>query len=150
MADIRTIYKDFAGDWQILAPGLAEDSGLDTAVIISLFSDRRAEDGDLPSGENRRGWWGDTYAEIESDKIGSRLWLLSREKQLPRVVARAEEYVNEALAWLIADGIANRVQVTATVIAQGVLGLDIQIYRNDAPPVRFRFDYFWQGGLNAL
>lgn len=145
MADIRTIYKDFASDWQVLAPGLAEDSGLDTAVIISLFTDRQAEDGDLPAGENRRGWWGDTYADIEGDKIGSRLWLLSREKQLPQVLAKAEEYASEALAWMIADGIADRVQVTAAVISQGVLGLEIQIYRNDNPPVRYRFEYFWQG-----
>jgi len=145
MADIKTLYKDFAGDWQILSPGLAEDSGLDTAIIISLFSDRRAEDGDLTAGESRRGWWGDTYAVTEGDKIGSRLWLLSREKQLPQVVARAEEYAAEALAWLIEDGIAGRVDVTASVIAQGMLGLEILIYRNDAPPARYRFDYFWQG-----
>lgn len=149
MADIKTIYKDFAGDWQILSPGLAEDTGLDTGIIISLFTDRRAEDGDLPAGENRRGWWGDTYAEIEGDRIGSRLWLLSREKQLPRVLAKAEEYANEALAWLIEDGIANRVNVTAAIIAQGVLGLEIQIYRRDALPARYRFDYFW-GGSNVI
>lgn len=148
MADIKTIYKDFSGDWQIVSPGLAEDSGLDTSVIISLFTDRRAEDGDLPAGDNRRGWWGDTYAEIEGDNIGSRLWLLSREKQLPQILARAEEYAMEALAWLTEDGIADRIETAAAIIANGILGLEIRIYRNADPPVRYRFEYFWQGQTN--
>lgn len=149
MGDIRTLYRDFAGDWQIVSPGLDEDNGLDTAVIISLFTDRRAEANDVPAGDNRRGWWGDSYADIEGDLIGSRLWLLQREKQLPSVVSRAEEYARESLTWLIDDGIATRVEVTGSIVSRGILGLQIQIFRNNAPPVRYRFDYFWQGSTGV-
>lgn len=63
---------------------IKQADGLDTAVIISLFTDRRAlEDDATPDfTENRRGWWGDTY-DAQQRPIGSRLWLLSREKQTP-------------------------------------------------------------------
>lgn len=146
MADIKTLYKDFAGDWQILAgPGFEEDDGLETAVIISLFTDRRAEIDDQISGDNRRGWWGDLLTEVEGDRIGSRLWLLAREKQLPNVLSKAREYAEEALQWLIEDGIASAVGVEAEIIRTGVLGLAIEIVRTGAPPVKYRFEAFWKG-----
>ena len=43
MSDIRTVFVDFAGDWTISGAALQEDDGLETAVVLSLFSDRRAE-----------------------------------------------------------------------------------------------------------
>lgn len=146
MGDIRTAFKDFSGDWQLLSPGLEEDAGLETAVVISLFTDRRAEaDDELPGGDDLRGWWGDALAEVEGDRIGSRLWLLSREKQLPQVLARAREYALEALQWLIEDGVASAVDVTAEIVRQGVLGLAVEIRRAGKPPVRYRFEQFWKG-----
>lgn len=79
---------------------LVAENTLRTAVILSLFLDRRADDDDvLPNGSNdRRGWWADTVAPMteygiggglaSGDRIGSRLWLLSREKQLAGVLDR--------------------------------------------------------------
>ena len=91
---------------------LAADEGLQTAVILSLFTDRLADDDDrLPDGGNdRRGWWADAYNERPH---GSRLWLLSREKTEEAVLRRAKTYAEEALAWLIEDGIAAEVVVEA-------------------------------------
>lgn len=142
--DIRTVYRDFGGDWQALTPGLAEDDGLETAVIISLFTDRRAEpDDELPAGDDRRGWWGDALAEVPGDRIGSRLWLLSREKQLSRVLPKAREYALEALQWLVEDGVALAVDVTAEIAGPGILGLLVEIRRPGAGPVKYRFERFW-------
>lgn len=144
--DIRTVFGDWQCDWTIVAPGLGEDEGLETAVIISLFTDRRANpDDELPSGDDRRGWWGDGLAEVEGDRIGSRLWLLSREKQLQSVVARAREYASEALQWLIDDGVAEAVNVEAEIVRMGVLGLGIEIVQPGKRPVKYRFEKFWSG-----
>lgn len=155
MSDLRTVITagTFNFDWA-LAPstvvdrylGLAEEPGLETAVMLSLFTDRRAEDGDaLPGGsDDKRGWWGDMYAENPGDKFGSRLWLLSREKQTPSVLVRARRYAEEALAWLVEDGIARAVSVSADIVRQGVLGLSIEIIRSAAPPQKYRFEAFWR------
>lgn len=144
MSDIRTIFRDFAGDYSITGPQLDADDGLQTAVVISLFTDRRAEaDDTLPAGTDRRGWWADAWPAVERDLLGSRLWLLDREKQLPEVVRRAREYAEEALSWLLEDGIARRVTVTAEVVRTGVLGLGVEIERPAGDAVSYRFDYLW-------
>ena len=69
MADFRL---DFSGDrlsGDIVRDGsrFAEDGGLETAVLMSLFLDRRANDDDeLPDGESDpRGYWGDAFANLD-------------------------------------------------------------------------------------
>lgn len=132
-------------DIGIAGADLERDSGLETAVIISLFTDRRAEADDiLPDGsDDRRGYWGDQYAEVEGDLLGSRLWLLDREKQLPGVVQRAKQYAEEALAWLVEDGVAAKVIVTAEIPRPGMLGLVIEIHKPDGQQLGFRFSNLW-------
>lgn len=144
MSDIRTVWRDLGGDWQLSGPALLADDGLETAVVLSLFTDRVAEDGEAPPAE-RRGWWADAYADIPGDLVGSRLWLLWREKQTPQTLARAEAYAREALQWLVDDGVAGAVAVTAEWVRAGVLGLGITITRSGAPVVSYRFDAFWRG-----
>ena len=152
MADIRTFWLDGIGQWQVVGPGLAEDNGLETAVILSLFTDRQADPDDvLPDNStDRRGWWADAYPSVDGDLIGSRLWLLSREKQLPEVLSRAKEYAEEALSWMIEDGVADSVVAIAEKAGAELLGLTVQINRPTGTPARFRFDLFWKGGLNAV
>ena len=135
---------DVAGpDCGMEAGDLVAEGSLRTAVILSLFLDRRAEDDDiLPNGsDDRRGWWADTVAPMtdygigggsaSGDHIGSRLWLLSREKQLAGVLERARHYAEEALTWLVEDGVATAVQVTATNPRQGWLVLEVTVTLSD-------------------
>lgn len=147
MSDLSLLWSDTDGaaDLAIAENDLEQDGGLEAAVFLSLFTDRRAEDGDiLPDAEtDRRGWWGDAFPSVDGDRIGSRLWLLGRSKETADVLARAEEYAREALAWLVEDLVAESVATTATIAAPGVLGLSVQIYRPDRDPVRFQYSYAW-------
>ncbi len=153
MTDIRAVFigDKMVSDYELDTGALLADAGLQTAVIISLFTDRRAEPDDtLPAeASDKRGWWGDAIAvqvngrTVEDDRIGSRLWLLSREKQLASVVERARQYCKEALAWLIEDGICERIDVIAEIVRTGVLGVQIIIYRPQQSAVDFKFDYVW-------
>jgi len=128
---------------------LESDGGLETAVIISLFTDRRAnEDDALPDSNNldRRGWWGDLTSNIENDQIGSRLWLLEREKTTPNVVIRAKQYVEESLQWLIDDGVAMKVEVEAErqgTPGNDILALKILIHRKYGNKQAEEFSYQW-------
>jgi len=112
---------------------LVADDGLLTAVIISLFTDRRANDDDpLPDERigvlsDLRGWWGDCILEEDRrDPLGSRLWLLSREKEVDVVVARAQQYADEALEWLIRDGHVGALHVVASHAGPACLIIDVQ------------------------
>lgn len=130
MTDLALIWDAAAhtGDLRVAGDDLAADGGVRTAVLLSLLTDRRAADGELPAGESdRRGWWGDTLAP-EGDRIGSRLWLLGREARRPDVVLRAEEYAREALEWLVEDGVAERVDVAARDDG-GVLLITVDVHQ---------------------
>ena len=148
MADIKSVFVDLEKgvDYALVQLGLAEDDGLDTAVIISLFTDRLAEaSDDIPDGtDDKRGHWSDSYSDIEGDLIGSRLWLLTREKQLPQVMVRAREYCEEALAWMLEDGVAREVTVTVTNPKDGILYAQIEIAKPDGTATRYQFENFWR------
>lgn len=153
MTDIRAVFigEKMVSDYALDTGALQADPGLETAVVISLFTDRRAEpDDELPDGtSDRRGWWGDVAPPIvngraiDGHRLGSRLWLLGREKQLQSVVERARQYAREALQWMIEDGVCERIDVIAEIVRTGVLGLGITIYRPNADAVTFQFDHAW-------
>jgi phage gp46-like protein len=135
--DILTAYGSWSTDvdYRRSADGLVTDSGLATAVLISLFTDRRADPDDtMPDGEtDRRGWWGDVVPLVAGYPIGSRLWLLARSKDLPEVLVLAKAYAEEALAWMIAAGAASRVEVEAVTQHRGLLQLNVRITRPARP-----------------
>lgn len=118
------------------------DHDLETAVAISLFADRRAADDDKIDGTDRRGWWGDTYALVNGDQIGSRLWELRRSKQLQSVVNKAQEFCYEALQWLIDDKVAESIVVEAEIIAMYTLGIGVTINKPTGT-ANFNFQYVW-------
>ncbi|MEH5399764.1 phage GP46 family protein, partial [Escherichia coli] len=126
MADIAVVWDQGCGSLQLNGADLLTDNSLLTAVIISLFTDRRALDSDeIPDGtRDRRGWWGDSFRERP---IGSRLWLLSREKTLSSVVSRAQAYADEALAWLHKSGAATSVVCHAMRVGHDRLSLSVKI-----------------------
>lgn len=151
MTDIGLFWDDGAADLAIVenaytTTDVESDEGLETAVLLSLFTDRWAETTDvLPSSEtDRRGWWADAIPVVEGDLWGSRLWLLAREKEQASVLERAREYTREALQWMLDDKVAERVDVTAEIVSRGVLGLTIVIHRPKVDSSDFRFDYNWE------
>ncbi|WP_300656120.1 phage GP46 family protein [Pseudomonas sp.] len=145
MSDIALIWDGQGCDLALDGTDLQLDAGLQTSIIISLFSDRRARADDLLPGDDgdRRGWWADAYPVIEGDQIGSRLWLLSREKEIAETQRRAKEYAEEALAWLVTDGIAARVEVTTSVPRRGVLGLAVAVHKLDGNIENFQYEFIW-------
>lgn len=116
-------------DLAIASGDVARDGGLETAVIISLFSDRQASANDeIPDGSgDLRGWWGDLPLDADAtpDLIGSRLWLLTRAKATEANRRLAQLYCQEALQWLLDGGIAQA--VTVTTAWRGIDRLDIRV-----------------------
>jgi phage gp46-like protein len=138
---------EFGGDLEFDGEDLILDEGLISSILISLFSDRRAEpDDELPDpGGCRRGWWGDGLGR---DQIGSRLWLLNRRKQTPETRQLFLEFTKEALEWLITDGVASKVEVDATWKSQGLLIVDVLIARPNGQTIRF--DYVWDSEAKKM
>lgn len=114
MTDIKTTWDPATskGDWEIGVGDLVSGSDLETAIYISLFTDRLAREDDVIDGTDRRGWWGDTDSAYA---IGSRIWLLKRQKLTPAVAKLATGYAEEALQWLIDDGVLGNISITTQI-----------------------------------
>lgn len=147
MSDLQTVYSGFlaGADLALDGLGLATDGGLGTAVVLSLFTDRQAAPDDvLPAGAtDRRGWWGDVVPLADGYQLGSRLWLLGREKQLPEVLERAHFYAEEALTWLVTCGAAAAVRVDATNPAPGVLALAVTVTAPATGTQTYHYQWEW-------
>lgn len=148
LGDVALVWASFAEggdiDATIIDDDIGADQGLRTAVLLSLFIDRRAlADDVLPSDDgDRRGWWGDEFAIVEGDLIGSRLWLLDRSARRADIAQSAEEFAKEALAWMLEDRVASSVGATAEVDGEALF-LTIALTRPNGDPVAFKFKHAW-------
>lgn len=98
---------------------------LSRAVIISLFSWKRADESDsIDPQVSKQGWWGDSYSE---DKIGSKLWQLLRSELNNETLAKAEEYSYSALQWMIEDELVSDIEITASRNQDDFNRLDLKV-----------------------
>ena len=138
-------------DIRFLNGDVAPDNGLETAVLISLFSDSRAVEDMIPSIDrdgDLRGYWGDVRPDVPGDETGSLLWVIKRAKQLTKTLADAREYAQRSLKWLVEDGVAESVTVNTNYPDRGWMLLEVIIYRpQTANPVIFRYAYAWASQL---
>lgn len=137
-------------DGQQVSTGTVPADPLLRAVIVSLFTWRRANPDDELPATDLMGWWGDSYADVQGDRIGSRLWLLSRTVLTADTVRRAEEYVREALQWLLDDQVATAVHVSAQRAGLSALSVSVLVTRAESGQVvNLRFADVWSYLKNA-
>ena len=121
---------------------VTKGSEVESAVIISIFTDRRADDIDEVLDGNYKGWWGDTYQQT---KIGSRLWTLKRKKATIQTLILAREILEECLQWLVDDGVAKKVEVFNewSSVNIGRMNMLIKVYKPDGDELEFKFNEKW-------
>ena len=143
MGDLRIVWDatTASGDLVLNGPSLETGNDLETAVLVSLFTDQVADDADLmPAGQaaDPRGWWADTYT---ADPIGSKLWQGFWRQAGQETLNWASDQARKALQWMIDDGVAASIDVTAQAIGKGGLGLGIVI--TEPSGGRTPFSYAW-------
>ncbi|ARB29973.1 phage GP46 family protein [Pseudomonas tolaasii] len=117
---------------------------LTRAVLISLFTWRRAAPDDAVDDGERFGWWGDSFPTVADDRIGSRLWLLRRVKLTRQTQLDAEFYAREALQWLIDDGHCSAIDVVSERLDDRRLNLRTQLTLADGERLDINPDNSWQ------
>jgi phage gp46-like protein len=145
MADISITWDQAngRGDWTMNGPVLATGSDIETAILISIFTDRMAQPGDvIPDGTNDpRGWWAD-----DDVPIGSRMWLLRRAKQTTQTLQLAYDYLAEALKWMVDDGVVGRFDLSTQWVRAGMLGAIIVAYSPDGTLLhKGQYAWAWAG-----
>lgn len=149
MSDLRFVIQtnSTTADIEILNGDFRQANYLETAVLVSLFSNRRASDDELETysrgstkPELNAGLWIDTYRD--AIKYGSGFWLLYREKKTQETLSRFEEYSREALQWLIDDGVAKSVNASASFVGD-LLTLIVTITKENNEAFVATFDFVW-------
>ena len=120
------------------------EASLVRAVVISLFTWRRASPYDLINDEERYGWWGDSYPSIADDRIGSRLWLLRRVKLTAATRRDAEFYAREALQWLLDDGQVLDVEILSEQADVNRLNLRVILTAVTGSRLEINSNQLWQ------
>src|SRR4051812_26331049 len=153
VTDLPVVAVSF--DWLMTPLGTFDTTQeLATAVIVALGTDRLANLDDILPGfdeTDRRGWWGDLDAEFLHDgwPIGSKLWLLARHKitgsaaRQGSSVARAQEYVFEALQPFVDRRICSSVEVVAARVGTDRIDVDVVMYRGPGRALALRYSSLW-------
>lgn len=131
---------------------LSIDQSLETVVILSLFTNTGATEGEIKAAglDTNLGWWADadTLRDPSRRPWGSKFWLLSRGKTTLETLRRLEGYVVSALQWLIDEGIVASVSCQATRLRPGVVGLDLTLTRPSKLLPAFK--RFWEVRTDAF
>ncbi len=132
-------------DFVIENGDLKADNGLETASLISVYTDRRVTLEELPLGEaDQKGWWADLISEPIEDAIGSKLWRLERiGKVLETTVVEMKNLLQEAFEWMVEDGLAETVVVTAEQSGFNEIKGSVKIFKPNGNNIPFKF--IWDG-----
>ncbi|NOI14844.1 phage GP46 family protein [Vibrio hepatarius] len=131
----------------VIIEGEVTDESVASLVLISLFTDARAEASDtLPDGTNDlRGWPGDSFYD---KPWGSKLWLLYREKLTTDVMNRAVKYALDAFNWMLQDEgngqMAKSIDVVGSLPRFQTLALAISITKPDDSVISFTVAKRWE------
>lgn len=120
-----------AADLTYTAGDLLTDGGLETSVLLSLFTG------------SAEGWWGDEFPVTPGDTFGSTLYALDRSVSTSPTIRDAQQRAEAALEWLVTDGVAESVSVVTSAVA-GTLHYVITIARPQQAPAVYRYSYNWQ------
>jgi phage gp46-like protein len=150
MGDIRIIFDNATGTGDLAMSGVTLETGheLETAVLISLFTDARADPGDVVLDNDPRGWWADTYSALEdptlptipNDRIGSKLWQVFYRPRNQDTLNWMRDQILIALGWMLTDGVASAIDAVPVFTSSGGVGCSVTVTANGVPT---RFDYAW-------
>ena len=118
---------------------LKADDGLETPLTISIFTDARVTDEQLPYGStSKRGWWGDMFPDQPGDKIGSRIWTLNPGKITNETKNKATDYCRESTKWMIDDGIASVINISSEYNENKHLKIFIEVIKPDGTSSKYQ------------
>ena len=151
MGDIRIVWDPTTGtgDINMLGAGLELGHDLETASLISMHTDARADPGDIVYDSDPRGVWIDTYAALEdpaltaipNDRMGSKIWQAFARPRTQETLNWLRDEIVRCHGWMITDGVASSVDTTPFFTGPGGIGAIVTIVANGKPNV---FNYAWQ------
>lgn len=122
------------------------EDAFDTAIIVSLFTDARANVSEVPETHRRRGWLGNE--QTPGVEMGSKLWLHEQARLTRTVMNAIADQARAALEWFVDNDLAEAiadVEVSSNPVT-GRLLLSVQIERTPSRIEPRLYDLWDQSG----
>lgn len=111
--------------------GIEVDEFFDTAILYSIFGERRANEREVATPNLRRGWIGNLTNRTDFEN-GSKLWLFEQARLTRSVMNRIADEARKSLQWMVDDAIAESIDgATVTLNSDNVVVLSITIRRSN-------------------
>lgn len=150
MTDLK-LTRDSDRQWDIsidpVTGDFAIDDSMNTAIEMTVRCQRRADASQVATPEYRRGWIGNELSDVPEFQQGSLLWLLYQAKLTDVNADLAADFLNDAFAWMVEDGLLAEAQVAGQRLLEGVR-LSVKLKRTDGRTESRLFD-LWENTVNA-
>ena len=143
--DVLLISTDDGGE--IIEEGglIQGTAGFETAAFLSLFGGNEGDDG--TEATKKRSWWGNL-----TDPDNPERWLVSRTQALitgipatPGNLIKITEAAGLDLAWFKSEGIADVINISASIPSRNKLVLEIEILKDESKLADLRYEINWLG-----
>ena len=140
----KTDEQDF--DLEMKGGDLVLSDSLQMSVTLSLLCWCRNEtyDGAAILDPSIGGWWADALNEIP---LGSRLWTQFRKRLTDVTIGNAIQLVKEALAWMVTDGVAKEVNVSASISGKTSASFVVQVVKPTGDTEQFKYETNWEASV---
>lgn len=128
MSDLYLKPTSDGGEITIKNGDIETTSKLEVSAFLSLFTPP---------------WWGNSISESE-EKYNSRIPELMRGPLTNNTRLAIMRGAESALAWMISEGIAERIETEATIPSRGTLHLTVRVYEPQTEdPEEFAYGVNW-------
>lgn len=103
------------------------DDSLETALIVSILSDRRADNSQVSQREFRRGWIGDLVTTLPGFKLGSHIWLSEQARITQETLTTIQDSAEKSLDWMLSAGLIIEVKAKASITTKSSILLLITV-----------------------
>lgn len=117
MTDIKLDKSKGYWDISFEKNDIAKVSGLDTAIYMSVFCEKRATNSMVSNPVLRRGHFSNIF--YENYEIGSYAWYYSQQPKTESNRSLLEDSIKQGLQWLIDDSIISEIDVTVSITKNG-------------------------------
>lgn len=119
----------------------------DTAIMVSIYEERRAGAEEVALPEQRRGWIGNE--STPNFERGSKIWLYEQSRLTREVINNIISAANESLSWMIGEGFALSVQSDVN-LNSGQVYLLIDLVRPDSVTIRRELFLWDNSGITEV
>jgi len=94
--------------------------GFETAILMSLLGEKRANESEVVEPQFRRGDWSNELNDVPDYEVGSKLWLLYVARANTESMNSGIDSIKDGLQWMIDDNLIKDANAEGTISYRGI------------------------------